>query len=75
MKESADGALIDPALARHAARRQADRAEVMKQNRLAAEERRHARSRGDEGEKPERPEKPPNRKGEGKGGDKTQGAP
>ena len=75
VKESADGALIDPALARHAARRQADRAEVMKQNRLAAEERRHARSRGDEGEKPERPEKPPKRKGEGKGGDKTQGAP
>ena len=75
VKESADGALIDPALTRHAARRQADRAEVMKQNRLAAEERRHARNRGEDGERPEKPEKPPKRKGDGKGGDKTQGAP
>ena len=73
VRESADGSVIDPALTRHAARRQADRAEVLKQNRLAAEERRHALSRGDGGEKPDKPFK----KGDGKGdkGDKTKSTP
>ncbi|CAE7763388.1 NHX3 [Symbiodinium sp. CCMP2456] len=65
-RDSADGSIIDPALTRHAARRQADRAEVLKQNRLAAEERRHALNRGDRGETGDRPEKPG--KGDGKGG-------
>lgn len=43
VRDSADGSLIDPALAQHAARRQANRAEVLKQTRLAAEERRLAK--------------------------------
>ena len=74
-RDSSDGSIIDPALTRHAARRQADRAEVLKQNRLAAEERRHALSRGDRGETGERPEKPG--KGDGKGGkqDKNKSTP
>ena len=74
-RDSSDGSIIDPALTRHAARRQADRAEVLKQNCLAAEERRHALSRGDRGETGERPEKPG--KGDGKGGkqDKNKSTP
>ena len=40
VRESSDGSIIDPALAQHAARRQAAKAEVMKQTRLAAEEKR-----------------------------------
>lgn len=52
-RESGDGSIIDPALTQHAARKQAQRAEVLKQTRLAAEERKQLR------------EKPP--KGDGKG--------
>ncbi|CAE7038510.1 unnamed protein product [Symbiodinium sp. CCMP2592] len=39
VRESADGSLIDPAITQHAARRAASKAEVLKQQRLAAEER------------------------------------
>ena len=60
VRDSADGSLIDPALALHAARRQASKAEVMKQTRLAAEEKRLSRKGdgkgGKDGGKP--PEKP-----------------
>ena len=41
IRETSDGSLVDPALMQHAARKQAARAEVLKQGRLAAEERRH----------------------------------
>lgn len=43
VRDSADGSLVDPALTQHAARRQAAKAEVLKQTRLAAEERKNAR--------------------------------
>ena len=43
MREAADGTVVDPALTQHAAKRQAAKAEVLKQNRLAAEEKRHLR--------------------------------
>ena len=46
VRDSADGSLIDPALQQHAARRQAAKAEVLKQTRLAAEERKHLRDGG-----------------------------
>lgn len=36
---AADGSLIDPSLTSYSAKKQAGRAEVLKQNRLAAEER------------------------------------
>ena len=55
VRDAADGSLIDPALQQHAARRQAAKAEILKQTRLAAEERKHLRSK-------------PNPKGGGKGG-------
>ena len=55
VRDAADGSLIDPALQQHAARRQAAKAEILKQTRLAAEERKHLRSE-------------PNPKGGGKGG-------
>ena len=61
IRESADGSIIDPALTQHAARRQAAKAEVLKQSRLAAEERRHVRGKEEE----VRPRK--GEKGEGKG--------
>ena len=61
IRESADGSIIDPALTQHAARRQAAKAEVLKQSRLAAEERRHFRGREDEGKSRK------GEKGEGKG--------
>lgn len=57
VRESSDGSMIDPALAQHVARRQAQRAEVLKQNRLAAEEKKHLKEKA-----------PP--KGDGKGGKK-----
>ncbi|CAK9053892.1 Regulator of nonsense transcripts 1-like, partial [Durusdinium trenchii] len=38
VRESADGSIVDPALAAFAAKRQATKAEVMKQTRLASEE-------------------------------------
>lgn len=41
IRETSDGSMVDPALMQHAARKQAARAEVLKQGRLAAEERRH----------------------------------
>ncbi|CAE7299586.1 UPF1 [Symbiodinium sp. CCMP2592] len=67
VREATDGSVIDPALTQHAAKRQAARAEILKQNRLAAEERKHLRQR------PDGPPNPPNKpdkkgKGEGKGG-------
>ena len=65
VKESADGSLVDPALTQHAAKKQSAKAEVMKQTRLAAEEKRHAR-RG-EGDKQE--------KGYGKGAKGSQTSP
>ena len=40
IREAGDGSVIDPAITSHAAKRQAAKAEVMKQKRLAAEERR-----------------------------------
>ena len=40
VRESADGSIIDPALTAHAAKRQAAKAEIQKQKRLAAEEKR-----------------------------------
>ena len=61
IRESTDGSIIDPALTQHAARRQAAKAEVLKQSRLAAEERRHVRGKEEE----VRPRK--GEKGEGKG--------
>ena len=43
VRESADGSIIDPALTQHAARRAASKAEVLKQQRLASEEKKHRR--------------------------------
>ena len=40
IREAGDGSVIDPAITSHAAKRQAAKAEVMKQKRLAADERR-----------------------------------
>ena len=51
VREMADGSLVDPALTQHAARRQAAKAEIMKQTRLAAEERRHLLRRGGDEDK------------------------
>ena len=62
IRESNDGSVIDPALTQHAAKKQAARAEIMKQNRLAAEEKRHLR------QKPDDPPNKPKGKGDGKGG-------
>ena len=56
VRESADGSIIDPALTQHAARRAASKAEVLKQQRLAAEEKKHRRRMGN-GEDDEYPEK------------------
>ena len=39
IREGADGSIVDPALAAFAAKRQASKAEVMKQTRLAQERR------------------------------------
>lgn len=47
IKDCADGSVVDPALTQHAARRQAAKAEVLKQTRLATEERRNAGKKGD----------------------------
>ena len=62
VRESVDGSVIDRALTQHAAKRQAAKAEVLKQTRLAAEERKHLRQRGDEDDRI--------RKGDGKHKDK-----
>lgn len=43
VREAADGSIIDPALTSHAAKRQAAKAEVLKQKRLAAEEKRYSK--------------------------------
>ena len=48
VREAADGSVIDPALTQHAARRQAAHAEILKQKRLSAEERRHIRRAGED---------------------------
>ena len=48
VREAMDGSVVDPALTQHAAKRQAAKAEVLKQTRLAAEERKHATRRGEE---------------------------
>ena len=56
VREAADGTVVGPALTQRAAKRQAARAEILKQNRLAAEEKRHLRA--GPFEKPEKPEKP-----------------
>ena len=48
IREMADGSLVDPALTQHAARRQAAKAEILRQTRPAAEERRHLLRRGDD---------------------------
>ncbi|CAE7794892.1 unnamed protein product [Symbiodinium sp. CCMP2592] len=48
VRESGDGSVVDPALTQHAAKRQAAKAEVLKQTRLAAEEKRHAYRRSEE---------------------------
>lgn len=40
VREAADGSIMDPALTSHVAKKQATRAEIMKQTRLAAEEKR-----------------------------------
>lgn len=61
IRESADGSVIDPAITQHAARRQAAKAEIMKQKRLVTEERRHQRRGDDDGE------------GGGKGGGRGRG--
>ena len=46
VRDAADGSLIDPSLTSYSAKKQAGRAEVLKQNRLAAEERRLAKGPG-----------------------------
>ena len=51
VRDQADGSLVDPSLTQHAARRQAAKAEIMKQSRLAAEERKHARKGDGKGDK------------------------
>jgi len=43
--EAADGSVVDPALTRYVAKRQQGKAEVMKQQRMAAEEKRAAQHR------------------------------
>ena len=67
MRDSPDGSIIDPALTQHAARRQAARAEVLKQHRLAAEERKHLRGR-EEDPRPKKGDKPDKGAGRGAGG-------
>ena len=47
IKDTADGSLVDPALLQHTAKRQAAKAEIMKQSRLAAEERKAASKKGE----------------------------
>ena len=44
VREASDGAMIDPALTSFAAKKAASKAEVLKQQRLAAEEKRHRRN-------------------------------
>ena len=46
VREASDGAMMDPGLASFAAKRAASKAEVLKQQRLAAEEKRHRRHPG-----------------------------
>lgn len=41
IREAFDGSLIDPSLVQYAARKAASRAEIMKQTRLAQEEKKH----------------------------------
>lgn len=62
VRESSDGTIVDPALQSHVAKKQAVKAEISKNSRLAAEERRLAGKKGDD-------------KGKGdKGGGKGSGA-
>lgn len=49
IREAGDGSIIDPALTQFAAKKAASRAEIMKQTRLAAEEKQHARKNQPEG--------------------------
>ncbi|CAE7892794.1 unnamed protein product, partial [Symbiodinium necroappetens] len=72
VREATDGTIVDPALTQHAARRQAAKAEILKQNRLAAEEKRHAGRRNEEPDKNKQPDK--GGKAGGKG-DKNQSTP
>lgn len=58
IKDTTDGSLVDPALTQHAARRQAAKAEILKQTRLANEEKKHLK---------DNPGKPKNPKGAPKG--------
>ena len=51
VRESSDGSLIDPALQAHAAKRQATKAEILKQTRLAAEEKRLSKKGDGKGKK------------------------
>ena len=68
--EAADGTIVDPALTQHAAKRQAAKAEVLKQNRLAAEEKRHLYTGSpNKPDKPDKPDKP----GKGEKGNKGDG--
>ena len=64
IRESLDGSLIDPALTQYAARKAATRAEIMKQTRLAQEEKKHLRKNEDVRD-------PDHKKGKGK--NKSQG--
>ena len=72
MREAADGSLIDPALSLHVAKRRSAQAEVLRQNRLAQEEKRFVGGYGRpgnedaEGGRTGKPKKP---KGDGKGKD------
>ena len=66
VRDAVDGTIVDPALTQHAAKRQAAKAEVMKQNRLANEEKRHLR-----GGLPEKPDKGEKGGKGGKGDGKT----
>ena len=62
IREAMEGSVID----QHAAKRQAAKAEVLKQNRLAAEEKPHLR--------PGPPDKPKRAKGGGKANEKSSGS-
>lgn len=68
IRESSDGSLVDPSLLQHTAKQQAAKAEILKQSRLASEEKKHARRQG-EGE-----DKGGKKGGGGKGAPKKEGA-
>ena len=56
VRGATDGTIVDPAPTQHAALRQAAKAEILPQNRLEAEERRHAGRRTDDGDKTTKPD-------------------